>query len=278
MQDRNKAILCFIFILFFIKSFSYSQIKNYDDEVLIPSGNFWMGNNDNSCNCYEIPIHQVFLDSFYIDKYEVTNAQFKKFIDANGYCDSTFWTPIGWRFKLQYNLTKPKFWDDENFGIKHPNKPVVGISWYEAWAYAKWAGKRLPTEAEWERAARYLDNRLFPWGNEEPDESRCNFGYIFGSTLNASTKEVGSYELGKSEEDIYDLAGNVSEWCNDWYDIGYYSKSPKENPQGPEDGKYKVVRGGSWFLYKNYMRVSSRDFALPSSRTKFIGFRCARTP
>ena len=278
MQDRNKFLVAVI-IFFCVYSLPlFSQEKNYKDEILIPRESFIMGNNDKECQCYEFPTHEVFLDSFYIDKYEVINSQFQQFIDANGYCDSSFWTPHGWRYIQKMNITRPKFWDDENFGNNYPNKPVVGINWYEAAAYAKWAGKRLPTEAEWERAARSTDKRIYPWGNEKPDESRCNFGYIFGSTLNSSTKEVGSYELGKSKDGLYDMAGNVCEWCNDWYNIDYYSKSPTDNPQGPESGEFKCLRGGSWFLYIRFMRVTARDFAEPETRNNFTGFRCARTP
>lgn len=278
MPDQNKNYLTFLLFLILVSTSLFAQEKNFNEEVLISHGSFLMGNNDKECQCFEHPIHNVYLDSFYIDKYEVTNAQFKKFIDANGYCDSTLWTPIGWRFIRKFNLLQPKFWDDENFGINYPNKPVVGICWYEASAYAKWAGKRLPTEAEWERAARSADGRLYPWGNEKPDENKCNFGYIYGSTLNSSTKDVGSYELGKSKDGLYDMAGNVSEWCNDWYNIDYYSKSPTDNPQGPETGDYKCLRGGSWFLYIRFMRVTSRDFAEPETRNNFTGFRCTRTP
>lgn len=277
MQDQNKILKYFVLLVCFAIP-SFSQEKNFSEEILIPHGQFVMGNNDKECQCYEYPAHSILLDSFYIDKYEVTNYRFKEFIDANGYCDSTYWTPVGWRFRQKLNLLQPKYWDDENFGINQPNKPVVGISWYEASAFAKWAGKRLPTEAEWERAARSTDKRPYPWGSEKPDGERCNFGYIFGSTLNSSTKVAGSYELGKSQDGLYDMAGNVSEWCNDWYNTDYYSKSPKENPQGPQYGDFKCLRGGSWYLYARFMKVTARDFGEPETRTNFTGFRCARTP
>ncbi len=276
VQNQNK--IYYLILLICLNYSAFSQEKNFGEEVLIPAGEFWMGNNDKQCQCYEHPMHQVKLDAFYIDKYEVTNNRFKLFIDDNGYCDSTFWTPVGWRFRQKHNLLYPKFWEDENFGINHPNKPVVGISWYEAAAFAKWAGKRLPTEAEWERAARSTDKRIFPWGDDKPDDTRCNFGYFFGSTLNASTKDVGSYEAGKSPDGLYDMAGNVSEWCNDWYNIDYYANSPTDNPQGPVSGEFKCLRGGAWYLYVKYMRVTARDFADPENRNNFTGFRCARTP
>jgi iron(II)-dependent oxidoreductase len=275
---KSKIFFVIFLVIILNQDKNYSQEINYDTLILIPGGEFFMGYNEKDCQCYEHPVHKVYLDAFYIERYEVTNAQFNKFILAGGYCDSTFWTPAGWNFKNKRNLNLPKFWDDENFGIKNPNKPVVGISWYEAYAYAKWAGKRLPTEAEWERAARGIDKRLYPWGNEKPDETRCNFGYIYGNTLTGSTKDVGSYENGKSPEGLYDMAGNVSEWCYDWYDLNYYAISPQENPQGPERGEFKSVRGGSWFYFIRFMRATARDFAEPSTRSNIIGFRCAKTP
>jgi formylglycine-generating enzyme required for sulfatase activity len=276
VQNLSKYV--FIFLFFINSNFSFSQTGKYYEEIIIPAGRFIMGSNDNQCQCYDFPAHEVFLDSFYIDKYEVTNAQFKLFIDDNGYCDSSYWTPIGWRFIVKNEILEPRFWNDENFGINQPNKPVVGISWYEAYAYAKWAKKRLPTEAEWEKSTGADGRRLYPWGNEKPDITRCNFGYFFGNTLNSSTKDAGSYELGKSKYGLYDMSGNVSEWCNDWHHKDYYSKSPKENPQGPQSGTYKCLRGGSWFLYVRFMRISARDFAEPEIRKNYIGFRCARTP
>jgi formylglycine-generating enzyme required for sulfatase activity len=277
-QSKYKLLFLIILAFVFIFDHSHAQEINYDTLILIPAGEFTMGYSDKNCQCYEHPVHKVSLDAFFIDKFEVTNQRFEKFILAGGYCDSNLWTPIGWNFKNILNLTAPKFWDDENFGIKHPDKPVVGISWYEAYAYAKWAGKRLPTESEWERAARGTDKRLYPWGNDKPDETRCNFGYIYGNTLSGSSKIVGSYENGKSPDGLYDMAGNVSEWCNDWYNLNYYSVSPFENPQGPENGEFKSVRGGSWFYFIRFMRVTYRDFAEPSTRSNIIGFRCAKTP
>jgi iron(II)-dependent oxidoreductase len=275
---KKSTCTFFLYLLILHPLNLYGQILNADTMIFIPSGEFTMGSNEKECQCNDYPVHKLTLDGCFIDKFEVSNALFKRFIDAGGYCDSTLWTPEGWLFRNRNQLNFPKFWNDENFGIKYPNKPVVGVSWYEAYAYAKWAKKRLPTEAEWERAGRGTDKRLYPWGNDKPDETRCNFGYIYGNTLSGTTKDIGSYEDGKSADGLYDMAGNVSEWCSDWFDINYYSYSPNENPQGPPIGEFKCVRGGSWFYYARFMRVAARDFAEPSTRTNIIGFRCAKTP
>ena len=158
MQNLSKII--FICLLLTSNTFLFSQVLKYSEDVGIPSGIFTMGSNDNQCQCYDFPAHEVFLDSFYIDKYEVTNSQFKLFIEDNGYCDSSYWTPAGWRFIVKNEILEPRYWNDENFGINQPNKPVVGVSWHEGYAYAKWAKKRLPTEAEWEKAAGGDGKRL----------------------------------------------------------------------------------------------------------------------
>jgi formylglycine-generating enzyme required for sulfatase activity len=277
-------IFIFIFLVIIIiePSAIYSQNINYDSMVFIPPNEFIMGLDDKNCNCPEYPAHKVNLNGFYIDVFEVTNAQYEKFIEANGYNDSTLWTPEGWLFRLKNNINLPKFWYDDNYGLKNPNRPVVGISWYEAYAYAKWKGKRLPTEAEWERSARgnqqSILKPIYPWGTDEPDLNRCNYGYIYGNTLYGGTKDVGSFETGKSPDGIYDMAGNVSEWCFDWYKFDYYSETSSDNPQGPEYGEYKSVRGGSWLYYKRFIRTTTRDFAEPNTRSNIIGLRCARTP
>jgi len=221
-------------------------------------------------------------DSYYIDKYEVTNAQYGKFMQATGH-------------------KKPKYWDDSKYN--QTNQPVVGVNWHDAAAFAKWAGKRLPTEAEWEKAAGGEDGRKYPWGDGW-DGRLLNFAdnnsdELSGEYLDEKGKKntwtitwavksvddgygytapVGSYEEGKSPYGCYDMAGNVWEWCADWYDKNYYKNSPYRNPTGPSKGKYRALRGGSWYSNNNYVRCAYRDYDTPDNRIIIRGFRCARTP
>ena len=191
--------------------------------ILIPAGEFIMGSPEGEGDANEHPQHPVFLNAFYIDKYEVTNALYKQFMSATGHI-------------------APLFWDDEEYN--HPNQPVVRVTWHDAVAYAEWAGKRLPTEAEWEKAARGTDGRIYPWGNEW-DSSKCNSG-VSGDGYEY-TAPVGSFPAGASPYGVMDMAGNVWEWCADWYDKDYYSsQSSQQNPKGPDSGTYRVLRGGSW--------------------------------
>jgi formylglycine-generating enzyme required for sulfatase activity len=161
---------------------------------------------------------------------------------------------------------RPENWDDQ---VLHPNWPVVSVSWYEAAAYCAWAGVRLPTEAEWERAARGTNGRKYPWGNEELDATRANYGEKVGHPT-----PVGLYPRGATPEGIEDLAGNVWEWMSDRYEENYYRASPKLDPRGPNSGVDRVLRGGSWFYFPRYVRVSNRDSNYPAVRYYLNGFRC----
>ena len=223
--------------------------------VLIPAGEFEMGDHFNEGNGDERPVHTVYLDAFYIDKYEVTNAQYKKFMDATGH-------------------VAPMYWSDSRFNA--PGQPVVGVSWHDAVAYSEWLGKRLPTEAEWEKAARGgLMGKRYPWGDKAPDEGgiyRANYkpgndaadDYVY-------TSPVGSFP--SNGYGLYDMAGNVWEWCQDWFG-DYYSTSPKENPPGPISGTFRVLRGGSWYHTPDTLRVAYRDLFNPSNASSDSGFRC----
>jgi len=217
--------------------------------VRVPAGEFIMGSDSGEAD--EKPVHRVYLDEFFIDKYEVTNEQYNQCVSA-GSCSVN------------------KKYD----GFTDPQQPVVGVDWNQADTYCKWAGKRLPTEAEWEKAARGTDRRTYPWG-EMIDCSRANYG----DCKHGKTKPVGSYPSGASPYGAMDMAGNVWEWCADWYDENYYKSSPNRNPTGPGSGQYRVLRGGSWYYLPNYLRAASRSGLDPAGRSSgHLGFRCARTP
>ena len=224
--------------------------------VLVPAGEFTMGNLTGDSD--ERPAHRVYLDAFYIDRYEVTVGQYAAFLQEAGNH-----TPSDWK-----TMNQPA----------HQKRPVANVDWADAAAYCKWAGKRLPTEAEWEKAARGTDGRLYPWGNEAPTPLHANYGKT-GLNNHGASVPVGSLEEGKSPYGLYDMAGNVWEWVSDWYDHDYYKNSPSKNPTGPPMGGYKVIRGGSWNSNPRALRSSDRYWDPPSFRSQYVpGFRCAKTP
>ena len=217
------------------------------DMILIPAGEFIMGTDSEEANADQKPAHQVYLDAFYIDKHEVTNAEYEEFILAGGYKKKEFWTEEGWDCIQKFQFGGDEWYQvetplqyGENSVSTDPDHPVIGASWYEAKAYANWAGKRLPTEAEWEKAARGTDGRFYPWGNEM-DFSRLSY---FPHVTKVQT--VGSFANGASPYGVLDMAGSVWEWCTDWYGESYYSQSPQKHPTGPDKGEYRVLRGGGW--------------------------------
>ena len=222
--------------------------------VLVPAGEFTMGSNDASD---EKSPHEVYLDSFWIDKFEVTNALYKKCVDT-GRCRppslTTSWTRDSYYGNSQYD-----------------NYPVIYVSWNDANAFCAWPGKRLPTEAEWEKAARGTDKRIYPSGNTF-DENLLNNN----AGGKGDTTVVGNFPAGVSPYGALDMAGNVWEWVADWYDSSYYTNSPLNNPKGPSSGQARVLRGGSW--YDHVARAPSRFNLIPDpdNRYGFVGLRCAQ--
>lgn len=227
--------------------------------IFIPEGEFIMGSKYDE-NYNEQPERKVFVDAFYIDKCPVTNSGYKKFVDATGHRVPYIQRP--WAEK--YN------WKGGMYPSGTENYPVIMVSWNDAVAYATWADKRLPTEAEWEKAARGTNGRIWPWGNMWDEgkaaSKRC------GSLMN-----VGSFEQGKSPFGCYDMAGNVWEWTVDWYDEETYQRCSSVNPAGPDTGTFRVLRGGSWIHEESACRCAKRFFKEPEYADNYIGFRCVRS-
>lgn len=271
--------------------------------VRVSAGSFLMGSPSGTGGPSENPQISVNVSSFLIDKYEVTNKDYKEFIKADGYNNPEFWTSSGWSWKVNNSITQPAYWGDST--VNQDNQPVVGVSWYEAAAYSKWLGKRLPTEAEWEYTARGALANIYPWGNDASDISTRvngffgseggNDGFKFvspvGRFCGGATLDSASYtgtsinstcatDLTNPDTGnrIYDLSGNVSEWVSDWYQFEYLGRTSNfTNPSGPISGTFKVSKGGSWSNGATELRAPYREqYFNPESRSKTLGFRCAK--
>jgi len=260
--------------------------------VLVPAGAFIMGDSWGDGASDEFPAHSVNLPSFWIDKYEVTNRLFARFIEEGGYNNPEFWSQEGWAWKERNHISAPLYWNTGQYssGTDYPDYPVVGVSYYEAEAYARFAGKELPSEAMWEKCARGSMNPGYkwPWGNEfHKDISgvrvHCNYNGNDGyEDPYPQLAPVGAFPTGASPYGAMDMAGNVAEWTKDWYSASYYRESSQDNPQGPSSGTEKTVRGASWvnssttsspgYTFRNPARLH-KD---PTERKHYIGFRCAR--
>ena len=223
--------------------------------ALVPAGEFTMGSAGGDAD--ELPVHKVYVEAFFMDLHQLSVAQYARFLEDT-------------------NQERPPEWSLMN-RPQHQNRPVANVDWADATAYCAWAGKRLPTEAEWEKAARGTDGRTYPWGNQPPTALHANSGKEVWNN-HAVLTPVGTFEEGKSPYGIYDMAGNVWEWVGDWYDPNYYKTGPQQNPAGPPTGGSKVVRGGSWGSGSKSMRASDRETHLTSFRGFGTGFRCAKTP
>jgi formylglycine-generating enzyme required for sulfatase activity len=225
--------------------------------VEIPEGPFTMGFDGTQSLEDERPKHQVRLPTFFMDLHEVTTVQYASFLAAT-------------------NRAAPWQWESVNLA-QHADRPVIGVDWTDAETYCRWKGKRLPTEAEWEKAARGADGRLYPWGNQAPTTNLANFALGARFSYSQVLMPVQSYEQGKSPYGLYHMAGNVWEWVQDWYGVNYYEVSPEHNPQGPEQGQFKVLRGGSWSDLPKYLLTYGRFKLSPETRNSYVGFRCAKS-
>lgn len=234
--------------------------------VLIPAGEFTMGTDNPQAPDDQRPARKVNVDAFYIDKHEVTNAQFQEFILADGYKTRKYWTKDGWNFiqkdrflyidiaRVKYRIETPLGFEENDVSTE-PDHPVIGVSWYEASAYAKWAGKRLPTESEWEKAARGTDKRIYPWGNQ------FDFTKLKYFPTHEKLMSVGSFSTGGSPYGVLDMAGSVAEWC----------------AGSQASAKIKAVRGGSWSSLRKHLRCTGRVEKPPAYRYYTVGFRCAKS-
>jgi formylglycine-generating enzyme required for sulfatase activity len=232
--------------------------------VQVPAGVFPMGvpPGDRDGGRDEYPRHEVFLDTYSIDTFEVTNGRYLEFVKATGH-------------RTPQHPTDPSrnLWEGGLMPESIADRPVVNVDWFDAEAYCHWAGKRLPTEAEWEKAARGTDDRRFPWGNVEPTHGHLNYNQRWQGEK--TLMPVGSYKAGKSPYGAHDMAGNVWEWVADWYDPLYYEKSPARNPKGPETGTQKVLRSSGWEVETPLVRSFTRVNSDPLNRNASTGFRCA---
>ena len=256
--------------------------------VLVPRGTFTMGSDKDEPS--ERPAHRVTIAAFQIDRFETTNTEFVAFVAATRHVTDPERAGLGWVWDGQWREVRGADW-------RHPHgpgssieglerHPVVQVSWHDARAYCLWKGKRLPTEAEWERAARGDGRRIYPWGNAPPRDGRgyrASYGSDDCCRADASdgfrfTAPFGSFPLGRSPFGVDDMAGNVWEWVEDWFDPGFYRRSPPANPVNRTPGEMKVIRGGGWGNNPWGLRSTLRHANPPHYGLDMVGFRCASSP
>jgi formylglycine-generating enzyme required for sulfatase activity len=247
--------------------------------VEVPAGPFLMGSNedDPDADDDEQPRRELTLPTYYIGKTEVTNAQYRPFVEGDGYTNPDYWSDDGWAWREDRNRTQPSYWDNDKWN--GDEQPVVGVSWYECMAYARWLSAqtgddyRLPTEAEWEKAARGTEGLRYPWGNQEPTDELAHFDKDWNT---GRTTAVGSYPAGVSPYGALDMAGNVWEWTSSVYqDYPYDPDDGREDIRNPSEKRFSL-RGGGWSNRSYYLRASGRIFNAPGNRDFFIGCRLAR--
>jgi formylglycine-generating enzyme required for sulfatase activity len=256
------------------------------EQLFVPAGSFLMGSEDGEE--IERPVHEVALDAFWIDRTEVTNTQFAAFVGHVGYVTTAEREGTGRTFSGgEWVPTAGASWqhpEGPGSGLDgRDDHPVSLVSWEDAAAFCQWAGGRLPTEAEWEYAARGAENLVFPWGNTFEGERlnycdvNCPFEWADQNVDDGFqfTSPVGRYPDGASWIGAMDMAGNVFEWVNDWFATDYYASSPGDNPPGPPSGENRVLRGASWVNLESNQRTAYRFHNLPAFRSYGIGFRCA---
>lgn len=241
--------------------------------IQIPAGEFEMGDDSVDALDNERPVQRVYLETYWIDRYPVTCQQYRAFMEAGGYQNPRWWSKAGWEWLQTQQVTQPLNWCENPMWDNHP---VCGVSWYEAEAYSRFVGKRLPTEAEWEKAASWDAQadcrRIYPWGNEQPTLKHCNHDNSIGRTT-----PVDAFSTGKSAYGLYDALGNVWEWTATWFDgyPGFQSYPYIGYSQVYFDQQHRVLKGGSWATRPWALRCSFRNWYHPCVRQILAGFRCA---
>lgn len=297
---RPEGIICLVFLAAYalIGGVTAGAVRPQDGEgppsviegadgkemVLVPGGYFTFGSADGMSD--EAPVRKIFLDVFYLDKYEVTNREFQRFVEATGYHTTAEQRGWGWVWVGEaWEKVDEAYWRQPlgpgSDALQTSDHPVVHMSWGDATAYCTWAKKRLPSEAEWEKRARGSSGRIYPWGDELPEkEGVFRANYNQGKEARdgfLQTAPVGSFPQGRSPYGAMDMGGNVWEWVSDWYEAQYYEKAWYKNPQGPRWGMVKVLRGGSWFESETSLRASRREYAFQVDYLQSFGFRCAKS-
>lgn len=241
------------------------------DMIRIEAGDFEQGNDSIDALDNERQVHSVYLEPYWIDRYPVTRRQYQTFMEAGGYTDPSWWSPAGWTWLQTHPVSQPLYWNT----TQAEDHPVCGVSWYEADAYARFVGKRLPTESEWEKAASWdpvtTRQQIYPWGEAQPSVQRCNHSHHVGQTTS-----VKNYVAGRSPYGCYDMVGNVWEWTTTWFHpYQGFTSYPYAGYSVPYfDQQHRILKGGSWATRSAVLRCAFRNWYYPGTRELFAGFRC----